>query len=287
MATIDTTPDTQPTEGLSGGGLSNASTSQGGVVATGNQSLVFQQPASYTAALGSSQQRTADQMGVTEDMLVENRLANIMQSPVGKIARDVALQYQNSRGMMDSTQALNAITQASIQAGLPIAEADAAKYFQAAQENMAAENVKRSENRAATDTMTSLNMNALNAAAANNAVAANQANSANQSQYAQAQQWQQQFAQNQQQWNAEFAWSQNKDQQALDLQKWEMQINQSKSDAELASNKMAFVQSIASAGLDASSVSRILWAANSVGLISEDEVHSIYAQMQYPVTEAT
>jgi hypothetical protein len=244
----------------------------------------------YNAATGQSTQRGSSQIGVTDDMMVQNRLAGIMQSPVGKIARDVALQFQNSRGMMDSSQAQQAIVQASIQAGLPIAQKDAEIYFNTARENVSAENAAASENQAAQNTMTSLNMNAQNAAAANNAVAHNQHAAANQQMYAQQMErhqsnarWNAEFQQKAAEFNATYHRDAYEFDQQNALNYWDMQMKQSTTSAELATNKMAFLQSVASAGMDASSTARVLWAAYGVGMISEAEVHSSYAQLSTPI----
>jgi hypothetical protein len=252
--------------------------------------MLWTDPSTYQAATGSAAQRGSSQIGVTDDMLVQNRLAGIMQSPVGKIARDVALQFQNSRGMMDSSQAQQAIVQASIQAGLPIAQKDAEIYFNTARENVSAENAAASENQAAQNTMTSLNMNAQNAAAANNAIAYNQHAAANQQAYGETVErhmantrWNAEFQRKAAEFDATF----NRDAYEFDQQNalnyWDMQMKQSATDAELATNKMAFLQSVASAGMDADSTARVLWAAYGVGMISEDEVHSSYAQLSTPI----
>jgi len=273
-----------------GGLTSTAGTTSGTFTKNADGSFAWVNPSQYNAATGSAALRDAAAMGVTDQMLVENRLAGILQSPVGKIAKDIAIQFQNSRGMMDSSQAQQAIVQASIQAGLPIAEADAAKYFTAAQENLAAENAARSENQAAQNTMTSLNMNALNAAAANNAVAQNQALQQNQSLYMTQLSQNQQLAQAQYQWDTDlqfkkdqFKWDESAQQQELNLKQLQVMQAQATNDAEIATNKMAFVQSVAAAGMDADSVSRVLWAAYGVGLITEAEVHSVFEQMQSPI----
>jgi hypothetical protein len=133
----------------------------------------------WNAAQGEASKYDADKVDVTKDMLVEDRLANIMRSPVGRIAQQIASEQMNSRGMMDSTAAIQAITMAAIQAGLPIAEADAARFYDAAQTNMAAENERRRYNTEAENLMTQRNLNAKDKAASENASAMNRQNEFN------------------------------------------------------------------------------------------------------------
>jgi hypothetical protein len=147
-----------------GSGLKNP----GAAVTTDKYGNAWYGAATRDAYQGDASGYDADKMKVTDDMLVENRLANIMKSPVGRIAQQIASEQMNSRGMMDSTAAINAITMAAIQAGLPIAEADAAKFYDAAQTNMAAENEQRRYNTEADNLMGQRNANAIdNARAAN------------------------------------------------------------------------------------------------------------------------
>jgi hypothetical protein len=119
---------------------------------------------SYEAAQGLATGYAPESLTTTNDMLVSQQLGDIMLSPVGVIAQQVAEEQMNSRGMMDSTAAIQAITMAAIQAGLPIAQADAAMFYDAAQTNMAAQNEARRFAAAETNTMTQRNLNAQDAA---------------------------------------------------------------------------------------------------------------------------
>jgi hypothetical protein len=162
-------------DGSTGGGVQGGL--QGGGVQAGSMGAngYGYNPATYKAMTGLAAQMAAQGLRVTPDMLVNEQLANMMKSPVGQMAMDIARQQMNARGMMDSTSAQNAIVQAAIQAGLPIAKDDAATYFNAAQETMAAENASKEANMNAANNMTVANMGAVNTANAGTADAYNNA----------------------------------------------------------------------------------------------------------------
>jgi len=164
------------TGGGTGDGGTGGGTTDGGVVQhrTDTGGYVYN-PAQYDAYLSTASQMVAEGLEVTPDMLVENRLANIMNSPVGRIAMDVASEYMNARGMMSSTAALQSITKAAIEAGFPIAQQDAQTYLTGAMETSDAINAAREANMNALNNTASLNQNAQNQSASWNAAQKNQA----------------------------------------------------------------------------------------------------------------
>lgn len=256
-------------------------------------------PQGYEAATSKAQNYAAQGLTVTPDMLVNEQVANLMQSPVGQMAMDVAREQMNSRGMMNSTAAMNAITMAAIKAGIPIAQQDAATYLTAAQESMAAENAARQANAAQQNTMSSLNANAQNAARAFNAGAANtasQSNAQNRLQYKMNQEniasndranaqraasdaanhalQLQQLAENRRQFDA-----------TNDLNKLRTHLDALDSRFDRANAAAAWVQSIASAGLNRDDVRKITTTLSSLGLWDPSFAQIMYDNMPDSMVE--
>lgn len=103
--------------------------------------------AGYDAALGSDQTAKATSTGytpattpttnnwnVTEDQTVAGQVKGLISanSPLMQQAETKALQQANQRGLLNSSMAVGAAQDATINAALPIAQADAARYGQAA-----------------------------------------------------------------------------------------------------------------------------------------------------------
>ena len=82
---------------------------------------------------------------VQDNELVANQLNNLTSSDSRyiQIARDNAMNAASNKGMMMSTMAAGNAERAAIEAGLPIAQADASTYGRTASENMAATNQDR------------------------------------------------------------------------------------------------------------------------------------------------
>jgi hypothetical protein len=217
---------------------------------------------------GVAERYAAQGLEVTPDMLVNEQVARLMQSPVGKIAKDIAIEYMNSRGMMDSSAAMSAIIQATIKAGLPIAEKDAATYFNAANETVAAENAARAANASAANTMTNLNMNAVNA----------------------QRQWEAQQATEANKWSAEKSfddyWKRltlSEEQRQFDLtyqlEQLEAVTRADSTEADIAAQKMSFIMTVAGAPLSKDEIGRILSTAVGMNLISQQEADRAYMYM--------
>lgn len=78
----------------------------------------------------------------SENALVSRQLTNLLSqdNPYMQRARTRAMQYSNSRGLLNSSMAAGAGEAAAIDAALPIAQQDAGSYFTADRENAAAQN---------------------------------------------------------------------------------------------------------------------------------------------------
>lgn len=289
------------------GGLQSAATTQNAPTpASSSSDSGFQQtgpfdykPEGYEAVKSEAENYAAQGLTVTPEMLMNEQVANLMRSPVGQMAMDVAREQMNSRGMMNSTAAMNAITMAAIKAGIPIAQHDAETYLTAAQESMAAENAARQANAAAQNTMNSLNANAQNAARSFNAGAANtasQSNAQNRLQYKMNQEniasndranaqraasdaanhalQLQQLGENQRQFDA-----------TNDLNKLRANLDAQNSQFDRANTAAAWVQSIASAGLNRDDVRKITTTLSSLGLWDPSFAQIMYDNMPDSMVE--
>lgn len=100
-------------------------------------------------------------------------------SPLIKQARTSALQSANQKGLINSTMAVGAGEQAAYNAALPIAQADAATFANAAKYNADASNANAQFNTNAKNTAAQFTATALNTAASQNQQAENTANQYN------------------------------------------------------------------------------------------------------------
>jgi hypothetical protein len=217
---------------------------------------------------GVAERYAAQGLEVTPDMLVNEHVARLMQSPVGQIAKDIAVEYMNARGMMNSSAAVNAIIQATIKAGLPIAEKDAATYFNAANETVAAENAARAANAAAANTMTNININAVNA----------------------QRQWEAQQRTEANKWSADKSfddyWKRltlSEEQRQFDLtyqlEQLEAVTRSNAGEADISAQKMSFIMTLASAPLSSDEIRRVLDTAVAMGLLTQQEADRAHTYM--------
>lgn len=100
-----------------------------------------------TATLAPSQAQTyqAQQLQMTDDMLMENRLNSIINkdNPLMQSARTSALQAMNGRGLLNSSMSAEAAQKAVIDSAAPIAAQDAQTTYKVAYDNQTAENRAR------------------------------------------------------------------------------------------------------------------------------------------------
>jgi hypothetical protein len=118
-----------------------------------------------------AQTGTAREMEVTPEMMVENRLAGIINrnSDLQRLAESRALAGMNARGLSNSSMAVGAAQRAVTESAMPIAMADAQTLVESGRFNVEQANI-----------MEQFNKNQINAAAAFNADATNRALSDNQ-----------------------------------------------------------------------------------------------------------
>lgn len=123
------------------------------------------------AATYQAQTGTADTFTVTPEMMVENRIAGIIDrnSDLSRSAEARSLAQMNARGLTSSSIAVGAGQRAVIDSAMPIAMADAKTLVESGRFNVEQANI-----------MEQFNKGQLNAAAAFNADATNQALSDNQ-----------------------------------------------------------------------------------------------------------
>lgn len=95
--------------------------------------------------------------------LVQNQLANAMNTPYAELARKRALDDMNARGLLNSSLAQGAATRAAIEASLPVAQQDASTFAETRFRGNDAINQALVNNTAARNEMTGANMDALNA----------------------------------------------------------------------------------------------------------------------------
>jgi hypothetical protein len=213
-------------------------------------------------------------MQVTPDMMVNERVAQLMKSPVGLMAMDIAREYMNSRGMMDSSAAIQAITRAAIQAGLPIAEKDAATYFAAANENLAAENLAREHAANQRNTMEALNVNAYNTAEQAQMQAYNRSREFNLETQFQDYWNRQEMGEKQRQFNMQDA-----------TNRLQLDIQYAQTEVQRTAAKMAFVMELSAANLSGQPLGQALNAAVGLGLITQYEADVVYANMPGTITQ--
>lgn len=260
------------------GYLSQVSGTGGSAQPFGNTGYTAQ---GYDPMLITAQQYAAKGLTVTPDMLVNNQVASLMQSPVGQMAMDIAREQMNSRGMLNSSAAVNAIVQAAIKAGLPIAEKDAQTYYQAANETIAAQNIAAQANAQAVNTANSLNQSATNAASTFGATAQNQAAQFNSTQAFQDYWNAQDLMEKQRQYNADFAEGAREFDVKAAIDQLQSQTAADMNETQKANTIMTWIQSIASAGLDKETVQKIADLGESAGLFTPETAAMLY---QYSVT---
>lgn len=109
----------------------------------------------------------ASTQGVAPDALVENRMTGLLSSnsPYLQEAQTRALQTANQRGLLNSSIAAGAGTQAAIQSALPIAQQDAGAWAQQNLSNQAAQNAAKQFNATANTDVAKFNADASNAMA--------------------------------------------------------------------------------------------------------------------------
>jgi len=272
------TSGTVGTTGGFNGYSSQATTTGGSAQQMGNTGYTAQ---GYDPMLIKAQQYAAQGLTVTPDMLVNNQVANLMKSPVGQMAMDIAREQMNSRGMLNSSAAVNAIVQAAIKAGLPIAEQDAQTYYNAANETIAAQNAAAQSNAAAVNTANSLNQSASNAASTFNANAQNTAAQYNATQAFNDYWKAQTLAEQQRQYNLTYAEGAREFDATSAIDKLQAEASAANTETDKANTIMTWIQNIASAGLDKSTVQKIADLGESAGLFTPETASMLY---QYSVT---
>lgn len=100
---------------------------------------------------------------VEYDELVQNRMAEALESPYANLQRKRALDEMNTRGLLNSSLATQAADRASLDAALPIAQQDAATMTENRLRANESINKALETNTAARNQMTKANMDALNA----------------------------------------------------------------------------------------------------------------------------
>lgn len=109
------------------------------------------QAAGYTASQRSVDPSKETVAGQMQGLISAN-------SPFMQQARTSALQQMNSRGVLNSSMAQSAADAAAYQAAIPIAQADAGIYNDAATKNLAYQNEALKSNTAAANDMTKANL---------------------------------------------------------------------------------------------------------------------------------
>lgn len=98
--------------------------------------------------VASAFQAEAEQRQVTPDQLVQSQITSILDgnNPYIKQAEQKAMEYANSRGVLNSSIAANAGRSAAIEAALPIAQQDAGVFERMTTDNQSAQNVMNQQN---------------------------------------------------------------------------------------------------------------------------------------------
>lgn len=135
MALIDQIPSTTAQQASSTGYTPTSATAQQ-ATATGYD------PTTTNAVKASSTGYDPSAFQVTPDQTVEGRLSGIIaaDSPLMQQARTRAMQYANSRGLINSSMAAGAGESAMIDAAMPIAQQDAGEFNQAMTNTVNAKN---------------------------------------------------------------------------------------------------------------------------------------------------
>lgn len=160
MATTNPWDMTEQTNPVLSGGLLTSSTTPAtpdSAVNTTTTAPSIQAP-TMTATGYAPTQRTVD----SDKETVQGQIKGLLTSgsPMIEQARTSANQQMNSRGLLNSSLAVQASDQAAYNAALPIAQADANIYGTASQQNMAAQNDALKTNTSASNEAAKLNLGA-------------------------------------------------------------------------------------------------------------------------------